>query len=112
MEVILDRFERYREERQVLEEFVLPHISALSTAKLSENAVESLIGSLNVKLSSRWRPPLIGKIATEEVVEGRLMPLLLADPPERLRANLIIALEEAGRRHGRRYVGENGQVLS
>ena len=111
VEAILEHFETRNEDRQVLAQLVLNHIPALSIDMLSENAVEWLIGTLNSGSFRQWDSPLIGKIATEDIVEGRLLPLLLADPPERLRSNLMAALEEAGRRHGRRYIGENGQVL-
>ena len=108
---LVSQFNDVKPRRTKLDEFVLPHMPGLSLEMLNSDAVEWLTGQLNSREFSAWDPPVISKLATEEFVTSRLLPLLLENPSERLRENLLMSLREAGRIHRRRYVGDTGEVV-
>ncbi len=90
--------------RGVLAETILPARKDLSIEQLSEDAVSFLLADLSTRTSIDSFPGhLLGDITTEAFVIERLLPLLptAKDP---FRSNLSKVLQQAGRRHGRRYV--------
>jgi adenylate kinase family enzyme len=90
--------------RDVLATTILSARADLSTNHLSEDSVSFLLADLSRKETiSPVTGHLLGRIATEEFVMQRLLPLLTA-AQEPFRKNLCEVLQEAGRRHGRRYV--------
>jgi len=108
---IVARFNSIRSERRILDFYVLSSMAGLSLDSFEPDAVEWLVGQLNVRPYNSWHSPLIGKIASENFVQERLLPLLLEDPPEPLRGNLLLSLREAGWFHRRRYIGDSDQIL-
>ena len=110
-QLIISGFNDGSLERALLADYVLHYLPGLSTDDLIPEAVEWLIGQLSTERYVFWRAPLIGQFTTEILVQERLLPLLLGDPPEPLRTRVLSSLIEAGRRHRRRYVGEDGRVL-
>jgi SIR2-like domain len=111
-ERIIQMFNRVTGSRRVLSDYVLDEVPGLSTSDLSPDGVEWLIGQLNARsYSDGTHEPLIARIATEELVQERLLPLYLESSAEQLRKNLKLALLRLGRSHRRRYIGDNGQVL-
>ena len=109
---LIARFNENRVERRILDEYVLSSMSGLSMDAFTTEAVEWFVGQLNARQYYPWAPPLIGKIATETFVQERLLPLLLEDPPQPLRRNLLLSLRDTGRLHRRRYVGDDDQLLA
>ena len=108
---IVRRFNDVKSERYIIEMYVLPKMLSLSFDSFKGDALEWLVAQLNTRVYSRWHLPLIAKITTEDFIQERLLPMLLEEPAEPLRGNLLLTLKEAGRLHRRRYVGEDGQVL-
>ncbi len=90
--------------RGLLARFILPLRSDLTTDEFSEDAISFLLADLNRDGSTGGLPDhLFGSTATENLVTERLLPLLSdAKPP--LSENLRNVLQQAGSRHGRRYV--------
>ena len=90
---------------------VLEEIDDLSFEDLSSDASEWLIARMRKSRYDLWRPPLLARIATDEFVEERLLPLLIEEDSEPLRSNLHHLLDAIGRRHNKRYVRADGQPL-
>jgi hypothetical protein len=109
---LIDRFNHRPEYREVLSESVLHRMPDLSLEHLAQDAVEWLIGQLSIARFHQFELPLIGILATEEVVQERLLPLLLSEPEEPLRSNLMLTLRVTGDRHRRRYVRDDGSPLA
>jgi SIR2-like domain len=87
--------------RYVIATNLLININDLTTDQLCEDAISFLLTKLPVlNLGS-----LLGQIATETFVLDKLLPLHLKSRGAR-RRNLVDALKEAGKRHGRRYIPE------
>ncbi|WP_175804330.1 SIR2 family NAD-dependent protein deacylase [Burkholderia ambifaria] len=102
---ILDEFEKDESKfRFILARCVIPHLMAVTTDLFGEDTISFLLADLRRQGSvSHWRGHLLGNAATERFVAERLLPLLhSADEP--LRTNLRIVLDQAGSRHGRRYL--------
>lgn len=83
---------------------VMPYFDELTTEQLADSTISFLLADLTREGSvSVWPGHLLGDIATERFVNERLLPLLSgADEP--LAENLKYVLEQAGKRHGRRYM--------
>jgi hypothetical protein len=90
--------------RQVLLDFVLPKFSDLTTDAFNDRTISFLLADLSREGSiNPWDGHLLGSTATELFVAERLLPLLPgAQSP--LTENLQKLLEQAGARHGRRYI--------
>ena len=92
--------------RRLLLRFVLPHLTDITTEMFSEDAISFLLADLSYEGSeSSFRGNLLGRIATEEFVTERLLPLL-GDTKQPFLGNLHTVLRQAGSRHGRRYFVE------
>ena len=90
--------------RPVLAHFVLRHWRDLTTDDFSEEAQLFLIEDLKKNGSvDGLYGHLLGHTATEAFVTDRLVPLLDTQDPV-FHRNLVRVLEQAGSRHGRRYV--------
>jgi hypothetical protein len=90
--------------RSLLARTILLARSDLSIDNFSEEAISFLLADLSTKENLHIPSGhLLGIAATEAFVIERLLPLL-PNAEEPLRSNLAIVLEQAGRRHGRRYV--------
>lgn len=92
--------------------FLLPGFSRISTDDLS-TATISLLLKLEIR-SDRcdWSySSALATLATERFVERSLIPLISGDAPEWRRRTVAALLDVVGRRHGRRYVGSDGEVL-
>jgi hypothetical protein len=95
--------------RRFLVMHVVPRLRERTTEDLNEDAISWLIA--NAEMSPGWpRSSALGAMATEDFVNERLMPALRVARGRR-RAGLLSAIHEAGERHGRRYVDEQGQAL-
>jgi hypothetical protein len=90
--------------RLVLARYVLCRWRDLTTDEFSDEALLFLVEELHRKGSvDGFRGHLLGHTATEAFVADRLVPLLDTQDPV-FRRNLVHVLEQAGSRHGRRYV--------
>ena len=89
--------------RRLLLQFVLPHLTDITTDMFSEDAISFLLADLsNEGSTSHFRGHPLGRTATEEFVTERLLPLL-SDRKQPLSRNLHAVLSQAGSRHGKRY---------
>jgi hypothetical protein len=90
--------------RGVLAKTILLARKDLSIEQLSEDGISFLLSDLSTRTSSDpVRGHLLGNIATETFVVERLLPLLpTAEEP--FRGNLSKVLQQAGIRHGIRYI--------
>ena len=89
--------------RRLLLQFVLPHLTDITTDMFSEDAISFLLATLSKEGStSHFRGHPLGRTATEEFVTERLLPLR-SDIKQPLSKNLHTVLRQAGSRHGRRY---------
>ncbi|MBH1499676.1 SIR2 family protein [Stenotrophomonas maltophilia] len=79
---------------------ILVGIFDLTTDQFSRDAIDYLIEDVQVNRS--WRGHLLGAIATERFVEGRMLPLLAGSTGRRAEL-LRMAIRQAGDRLGRRY---------
>ncbi|GAB2923587.1 hypothetical protein GCM10027093_73620 [Paraburkholderia jirisanensis] len=83
---------------------VISHMSDVSTDTLSEDAISFSLADLRRSDSATgFEGHLLGKIATERFVTERLLPLLPIAEGSFLE-NLGAVLDQAGKRHGRRYL--------
>jgi hypothetical protein len=90
--------------RPVLARFVLGHWRDLTTDDFSEEAQSFLIEDLKKNGSvDGLYGHLLGHTASEAFVADRLVPLLDTLDPV-FRRHLVAGLDQAGSRHGRRYV--------
>jgi hypothetical protein len=88
---------------RLLARFVLPYRSDLTTDAFNEDSTSFLLADLNRQASlGLFGGHLLGSTATEQFVVERLIPLV-ADAKPPLSENLRLVLNQAGRRHGRRY---------
>ncbi len=92
--------------RRVLQLFVLPFLSELTTDDLSEDSISLLLADLERESSTSWLyGHLLGRVATEQFVSDRLLPLR-DEGNSTFAKNLKAVLRDAGSRHGRRYIVE------
>ncbi|MBI2417786.1 MAG: hypothetical protein HYV28_07765 [Ignavibacteriales bacterium] len=90
--------------RQLIFQFILPYFNNLNTDSFSEEAIQFLLK----ELKSKSRPniyigTILGATATDSFAKERLLPLLKT-AKGKYRSNILGVLEEAGKRHGKRYV--------
>jgi hypothetical protein len=91
--------------RRLLAHYVLPKFPDLTTDAFSEDAVSFLLADLNRPTDARAiTGRVLGSTASEQFVTERLLPLI-PEAKGPLLGNLRKVLAEAGRRHGRRYIG-------
>jgi hypothetical protein len=109
---IVDRFDRSPGEQLAVLLHVLPGMHSVSVDDLSPSAIEWLLSHLGTteRHCYVYQPPLAA-LATEDFVQQRLIPLLLEDPAEPVREELLSILRAAGVRHRRRYVDDEGDLL-
>jgi hypothetical protein len=89
--------------RRVLSDILLAQ-GDLSIDMFSEDAISFLIADLNQrKILLPFQQYLLGYIATEQFVTERLLPLLSRSQSPFLE-HLRSVLQQAGDRHGRRYI--------
>lgn len=92
--------------RQLILDFVLQR-TEVTTDEFSNEAISYLLAELSRERGGHWiRDELLGFAATESFIVERLLPLYLS-AQEPLRGNILRVLEQAGSRHGRRYLVES-----
>ncbi|MBP1087042.1 MULTISPECIES: SIR2 family NAD-dependent protein deacylase [Pseudomonas] len=102
----LNKFNSEPKYRQVILDFILQRMD-LTTDVIEDDAVSFLLADLSrQKNFSLMHLNFLGAAATENFIAERLLPLLL-DAQGPLKENLLSTLEQAGSRHGRRYLLEN-----
>ena len=102
----LAEFNRGSEFRQLIFNFVIKRMD-VTTDDIESEAISFLLAELAREKRNHWeRDHFLGLAATEKFIAERLLPLLL-NAQEPLRGNLEYVLEQAGARHGRRYLMEN-----
>ena len=90
--------------RRLLQKYILPYFKGLSTDAFDESAISFLLADLSRQRAvSTYRGHLLGITATEQFTSRYLLPLLPEAKPPFL-DNLLEVLDQAGSRHGRRYV--------
>lgn len=90
--------------RPILAQTILLARNDITTDSFTEETIDFLIADL--ARPRAWHPVdghLLGRTATETFVIDRLLPLLSAASSD-LKDNLLHVLDDAGNRHGRRYV--------
>ncbi|TDD57341.1 hypothetical protein E1263_24220 [Kribbella antibiotica] len=98
--------------RAALDEYVLALMPELNLSHFTDEAVDWMVGNLSLHgYRFAVRTPLLASVADENLVQDRLIPALVDGPGELLRRNLLVVLREAGEKHGRRYVADDGSVL-
>lgn len=97
--------------RALIAELILPNMAELTLESLTRSSTDWLVAQLAVRPYGAFHSSPLARLATEEFVQTRLLPLLLANPSDLLRGNLVRTLEEIGRWHRRRYVDENGELV-
>lgn len=81
----------------------------ISIDDFNQDAITFLLDELRDEISEMgWRRTSLGALATELFVFRRILPLLNGATGT-FRKNLRQVLDEAGRRHGRRYASENNE---
>jgi hypothetical protein len=102
----LEEFNRGSEFRPLIQKFIIQRMD-VTTDDFDREAISFLLAELSRERSDHWTGSnLLGSAATESFVTERLLPLLV-NSQEPLRGNLLSVLEQAGARHGRRYLIEN-----
>jgi hypothetical protein len=102
----LEEFNRGSEFRPLILNFIIQRMD-VTTDDIDSEAISFLLAELSRESSHRWMGgDFLGSAATESFIAERLLPLLL-NAQEPLRGNLLHVLEQAGARHGRRYLVEN-----
>jgi len=90
--------------RGVLADSILLKQNELTTDDFSADAISFLLADLErTELKDSWRGHLLGNTATEKFVAERLLPLV-SEAKDLLLKNLQKVLQQAGSRHGRRYL--------
>lgn len=111
-DVITKKFNEGSEiERRVLEQHVLARMNGFGLERITPDALSWLLSELSIRLYRDYALPLLAVVSTERFVEERLLPLYITSSSEIERANLVLILQECGRRHGRRYLRTGGAVL-
>lgn len=104
---------RRMEERRAVAHHVLPAIPGLRLEHLDPVDVEWALAELRERQPRFTYSTLLGSVATEDFVEGTVLPMLADATQEKVfRFNLLRVTREAERRHGRRYVSATGEPLS
>lgn len=110
-EELLQAFDSASEDiRTVIAMYILPWLGGISTSDLSERGASFLLAHLS-DMHDGWWPTALGELATEDFVEGRLIPLLDQELPLDVRSGLVNVLRQAGDRHRRRYLSSSGELL-
>ena len=108
---LLELFERGEPaERSVLARVVLGHVRDLALRDLTPTMLQHALEDLRTDGIDGLYNCVLGSVATEELVERTLLPLL-ADADEPLRAHLVKVIDTAGSRHRRRYLTTSDDAL-
>ena len=91
--------------RSVLARTILLKSQDLTIDMLSSDAIEFLLEDLKNAEFHHWQGHLLGRVATEEFAEERLITLLNSEDRGHAK-NVAAVLEHAGKRHGRRYLAK------
>jgi hypothetical protein len=98
--------------RPLINTWILPQLSALSTEELSRGSIEWLLSRAGQDDDPFDRPTALELIATEDMVLEVLLPKFLTEADQAVQARLAGMLRSIGRRHNRRYVGDDDQVVA
>lgn len=102
----IDEFNKPNSEyQQLLMKRILPFFKELAIDVFSENAISYMLADLGKEKVGNFPSNLLALTSTEKFINERLLPLL-PDASGLLLDNLHKVLEDAGSRHGRRYVLE------
>ncbi|MFA7893603.1 SIR2 family protein [Pseudomonas putida] len=102
---LLEEFNRGSKYRPLIFKFIIQKMD-ITTDDIGSEAISFLLSELSREKISRWsRDSLLGSAATESFITERLLPLLLSSQ-EPLKSNVLRIIEQAGARHGRRYLVE------
>lgn len=88
--------------RHALQRLLPRMFGDLSTDDLSPDAISFLLADLSRTERLNWDGHLLGAVATDRFVEEKLLPLAISSPS----LAITKVLEQAGKRHGRRYVAD------
>jgi hypothetical protein len=83
---------------------VFPYLDGISSDDLTDNAISFILSRMS-KMRMEAFTQGLGSLATEELVQTRILPLL-KDAGEPLASNLRDVLRQAGDKHGKRYFSE------
>ena len=101
--LFIAEFNHSSEFRLIMMDYILARLD-VTTDEISSEAISFILAELSRQnADSKLGNSLLGYAATESFITERLLPLL-ADAQEPLKGNLLLILEQAGARHGRRYL--------
>ncbi|MBS7416996.1 SIR2 family NAD-dependent protein deacylase [Pseudomonas syringae] len=103
---ILNEFNLGTEFRMVILDFIIQRMD-VTTDEIDAEAISFLLADLSRERGDRFiDASFLGTAATEAFIVERLFPLLISaqDP---LKENILSVLDQAGTRHGRRYLVES-----
>ncbi len=86
--------------RQSLQQLLPRMFRDLSTEDLTPNAISYLLADLSRTERLGWEGHMLGAIATDRFVEEKLLPLATSSASPAISQ----VIEQAGKRHGRRYI--------
>lgn len=107
---LLEIFNNAPNRRKLLAEWVLLNVEDISPQDFTDESMDWLVNSVG-DLHDEWREGVLARIATEDIVRARLLPLLEASRGTPVHAGLSAVLRQVGNRHGRRYIGYDGEPL-
>lgn len=96
--------------RRLVAHEVLRHAPGFTLDELPAETIDWLIGDLECERDFPFVPNILDT-ASEGIVSEKLLPLLLEGLEPRARRELLKILRTAGRRHDRRYVDKEGELL-
>ncbi|MBC3207911.1 SIR2 family protein [Pseudomonas sp. SWRI111] len=103
---ILREFNSGSEFRSLILKYIIQRMD-VTTDEFEREAISFLLAELSRERRGYWLGSnLLGAAATESFITERLLPLLV-NAQEPLRGNLLSVVEQAGARHGRRYLLES-----
>lgn len=111
-QALLTIFDKQPKWRPLLAAHILPSFRELTIDDFNAECLEWLLVRAD-KHVDMWRPSVVARIATEQIVNDRLLPLLAGAPAEDIdgRRALTHLLDQIGKGHGRRYVGDHGMIV-
>jgi hypothetical protein len=105
-EALLTEFNHAKPYFVTIGRLVIDQVKGVTTDRLSKEAIARLLTKIGSPLMSWWgHAPVLAELATEGFVARELLPRLACnDLSAKDRVGLLRVLDEAGRRHNRRYV--------
>lgn len=109
---LLSKFNSEPAIRPLVDAWILPRLGGLSMDDLSQGSIEWLLSRAGQFHNNFHDPDTLELIATEDMVSEALLPKFLTEENEAVRARLADMLRSIGRRHNRRYIGDDDLAVA